>query len=91
MPLNSKSRQALKAKAHSLKPVILIGSNGLTDAVHKEIDRALHDHELIKVRIGTNDRELKIAIYEDICAVQHAEPVQLIGKIAVVYRKNKDY
>jgi RNA-binding protein len=90
MPLNPKSRQALKAKAHSLKPVILIGSNGLTDAVQKEIDIALNHHELIKVRISTNDRDAKRAIYAEICAVQQAEAVQLIGNIAVVYRKNKD-
>jgi RNA-binding protein len=90
MPLNSKSRQALKAKAHLLKPVILIGSNGLTDAVQKEIDIALNHHELIKVRISTNDRDAKRAIYAEICAVQQAEAVQLIGNIGVVYRKNKD-
>lgn len=90
MPLNPKSRQALKAKAHSLKPVILIGSNGLTDAVQKEIDIALNHHELIKVRISTNDRDAKRAIYAEICSVQQAEAVQLIGNIAVVYRKSKD-
>lgn len=90
MALTPKTRQALKAKAHKLKPVVLIGSNGLTDAVHKEIDRALHDHELIKVRIATTDRELKQAIYSEICAANHAEPVQLIGNMVVIFRKNKD-
>ena len=90
MALTPKTRQALKAKAHKLKPVVLIGSNGLTDAVHKEIDRALHDHELIKVRIATTDRELKQAIYSEISAANHAEPVQLIGNMVVIFRKNKD-
>lgn len=90
MALTPKTRQALKAKAHKLKPVVLIGSNGLTDAVHKEIDRALHDHELIKVRIATTDRELKQALYSEICATNHAEPVQLIGNMVVIFRKNKD-
>jgi len=90
MPLNPKSRQALKAKAHILKPIILIGNKGLTEAVQKEIDRALRDHELIKVRIATIDRDVKCAIYAEICAFQQAEAVQLIGNIAVVYRKNLD-
>jgi RNA-binding protein len=88
MSLTPKSRQALKAKAHVLKPFILIGSNGLTEAVQKEIDLALNHHELIKIRISTNDREAKRAIYAEICSVQKAEAVQLIGNVAVVYRKN---
>ncbi len=90
MALTSKIRQELKAKAHKLKPIVLLGSNGLTEAVHKEIDRALYDHELIKVKIATNDRELKKAIYNEICETNHAEPVQLIGNIVVIYRKNED-
>ena len=90
MSLTSKTRQALKAKAHQLKPIVLIGNQGLTDAVHKEIDRGLTDHELIKVKISTTDREVKHAIYEAICTINHAEPVQLIGNIIVIYRKNQD-
>lgn len=90
MPLNPKSRQALKAKAHSLKPVIMIGNNGLTPAVNKEIDRALNDHELIKVKIATEDREVKKALFQELCAENSAELVQQIGKIGVIYRKNKD-
>lgn len=88
MPLNPKSRQALKAKAHSLKPIILIGNNGLTPAVNKEIDRALHDHELIKIKIATEDREERKALFQALCAANEAELVQQIGKIGVVYRKN---
>lgn len=90
MPLNPKARQQLKARAHSLKPIILIGNNGLTDAVNKEIDRALHDHELIKVKIATEDREEKRAMFQELCAVNHAELVQQIGKIGVIYRKNEE-
>lgn len=90
MPLTPKGRQVLKAKAHALKPIILIGSKGLTDAVKKEINIALDDHELIKIRIPVEDREEKKAIVAEICESASAELVQLIGKIAVVYRKNKD-
>lgn len=86
MTLNAKQRQALKAKAHKLKPVVMIGNQGLTAAVNKEIDRALNDHELIKVRIGGEDRDERRACYEEICTTHSAEPVQLIGSIAVIYR-----
>lgn len=90
MALTPKTRQELKAKAHKLKPVVMIGNKGLTEAVHKEIDIALSHHELIKVRIATTDRELKEALYSEICATNQAEPVQLIGNTVVIYRKNKD-
>lgn len=90
MTLTPKARQQLKAKAHKLKPVVLIGNKGLTAAVKNEIDIALDDHELIKVRLSTNDREEKIAMAEEICESAKAELVQLIGKIGVIYRKNID-
>lgn len=89
MPLAPKTKQILKAKAHALKPVIMIGNNGLSDAVHKEINRALDDHELIKIRIGGEDRELRKQMLAEICEAHGAEAVQLIGGIGVVYRKNK--
>lgn len=85
----SKAKQQLKAKAHRLKPIVMIGSQGLTPAVHKEIARALDDHELIKIRISTEDRAEKQRIYQEICHKNDANPVQLIGHIAVVFRKNK--
>jgi RNA-binding protein len=90
MPLTPKIKQQLKAKAHKLKPVIMIGNNGLTDAVNKEIDRALLDHELIKIRILTNDRDLRRAIFNELCDVNRAELVQVIGSIGVIYRQNQD-
>ena len=88
MTLSPKSRQQLKAKAHSLKPVILIGNKGLSDAVKKEIDIALDFHELIKIRIPVADRELRREVFDEICQSSSAEPVQLIGNIGVIYRKN---
>ena len=88
MSLSPKSKQQLKAQAHKLKPVVLIGNNGLTDAVTKEIDRALTDHELIKIRIATNDRDLRRALFAELCEATQAELVQTIGMIGVVYRKS---
>ena len=90
MSLNPKSKQALKAKAHALKPIILIGAQGLTAAVNKEIDRALHDHELIKIRIHTEDREAKKTMFQQISLEAQADIVQIIGKVGVFYRKKSD-
>jgi RNA-binding protein len=88
--LTTKYKQQLKAKAHYLKPIILIGQHGLTEAVKKETDRALQDHELIKVRIRMEDREVRRALFTDICESLQAELVQLVGSIGVLYRKNED-
>lgn len=90
MPLNPKQRQQLKGKAHSLKPIVFIGHNGLTEAVNKEVDRALNDHELIKMRIAHDDRVVRRELYAEICKIHQAELVQQIGCIGVLYRKNPD-
>lgn len=89
MALTPKGRQILKARAHALKPVVLIGNHGLTEAVLKEIDRALFDHELIKVRIASNDRDERKAAFEAICEQTKAQIVQNIGNIGVLYRPSE--
>jgi len=88
MTLTTKTKQALKAKAHKLKPIILIGNKGLSDAVNKEIDRALYDHELIKIKVAGEDRDARRATMAAICDAQKAELVQQVGNIVVVYRKS---
>ncbi len=87
MSLTAKTKQQLKAKAHALHPLILMGNKGLSEAVKKEIDRALYDHELIKIRIAAEDRDLRRQLFAEICEQAQAELVQVIGKIAVVYKK----
>lgn len=82
-------KQQLKAKAHKLKPIVLIGSNGLTANVINEINRGLDDHELIKIRINASDREARHAMYAEICRVTEADPIQFIGGIGVLFRKRK--
>ena len=79
-------RQYLKALAHSRQPVVMIGSNGLTAAVLKEIELALSAHELIKIKAGHDDADARRAWMAEICAASGATPVQQIGKILVVYR-----
>ncbi len=91
MPLTTKFKQQLKARAHKLKPVILIGQLGLTPAVEKEIDRALNDHELIKIRIAEQDRDVRKQLFLQLCETTQAELVQVIGNIGVVYRRSLDH
>lgn len=79
-------RQHLKGLAQTLNPVVMIGNNGLTDAVIREIAINLDAHELIKVRVQGDDREARVAIYEKICDDLDAAQVQHIGKLLVLYR-----
>ena len=65
--LSPKQRQALKAQAHALKPVVMIGQNGLTDAVVRETDRALKAHELIKIRVRNDDRDERALFAQTFC------------------------
>jgi putative YhbY family RNA-binding protein len=89
--LSPARRSELRAQAHRLNPVVLIGDKGLTDEVLAEIERALKAHELIKVRAATDDRDARNVWMESICGKLGAHPVQQIGKMLVVYReKPKD-
>lgn len=86
--MDTQIRKKLRSKAHSLKPVIMIGQSGLTETVLAEINLALDHHELIKVRVRTADRESRKQITADICLQTEAALIQSIGQIAVLYRKN---
>ncbi|MBA6327895.1 ribosome assembly RNA-binding protein YhbY [Colwellia sp. MB02u-6] len=90
MNLNKKQIQYLKGLAHSLKPVVLLGNNGLTEAVVAEIDYALNHHELIKIKIPTEDRETKALIIEAICRETNSTKVQVIGKTLVIFRQTEE-
>ena len=90
LKLTPVERSALRAEAHALKPIVLIGEAGLTEAVMKEIDLGLDSHGLIKVRVFGDDREARIEMYERISAELEAAPVQHIGKLLVLYRPKKE-
>lgn len=80
------ARLALRSQAHHLDPVVLLGANGLTNAVLHEIDRALNDHELIKVRVPSDDREELESIYAEVAEKLGAARVQMIGKLLIFWR-----
>lgn len=84
--LTSQERSALRAAAHPLRPVVLIGDRGLTDSVLKEIDRALNSHGLIKVRAGGEDREARETLLAEICSALSCHAVHHLGKILILYR-----
>ena len=84
--LSSDERRHLKALAHPLNPVVMIGNNGLTDAVMREIAINLDAHELIKIRVYNDDREERDRYLHEICNQLEAAPVQHIGKLLVVWR-----
>lgn len=90
MSLTNKQKQFLKAKAHDLKPVILLGGNGLTEGVVAEIEVALNFHELIKIKVPTEDREEKNLIMDAIVRETKADKVQVIGKTLVLFRQSED-
>ena len=84
--LTPAERRDLRARAHHLHPIVMIGEAGLTPPVLHEIDLALKSHELIKVRVLGDDRNRRARIEADICAALAAAEVQTIGKMIVLYR-----
>lgn len=90
MKLSKKQIQFLKGEAHSLKPVVQLGANGFTEGVLAEIENALSVHELIKVKIPSEDREELQLYVEAIVRESKAEKVQLIGKTLVLYKQGEE-
>lgn len=90
LALTRDERLQLRARAHHLDPVVLLGAAGLTEAVVKETDRALTAHELIKVRIPGDDREERAVIGLQLADRLGAARVQVIGKLLVLFRPRPD-
>jgi RNA-binding protein len=86
LKISPAQRAELRSEAHALKPVVLIGAEGLTDAVLAEIGVHLEAHQLIKIRVFGDERDERVAIYERICDELGAAPVQHIGKLLVIWR-----
>ncbi len=82
---DNQTRKQFRAIGHKLNPVLII-SNGLSDNIAAELERALEDHELIKVRVNAGDRDEKQEILDAICTAHRAELIQLTGHIALFYR-----
>jgi RNA-binding protein len=84
--LSIQDRKSIRADAHHLDPVVMIGGDGLTPAVKKETDAALSAHGLIKVRVLGDDREARVAMYDELANSLNAAQIQHIGKLLVLWR-----
>jgi RNA-binding protein len=89
MTTSNEDKKHLRRLGHNLKPVVTIAGKGLTETVGAEIERALTDHELIKVKLAVGDREAKKAVVEEMCRSCSAEVVQSIGHVVLLFRKAK--
>lgn len=80
----------LRKLTHDLKPIIMLGQNGFTEAVLNELNNALDHHELVKIKLSAGDRDQRDEQIEDICKQTHSEQVQSIGKTVTIFRRNRD-
>ncbi|SEK33400.1 YhbY family RNA-binding protein [Nitrosovibrio tenuis] len=90
LALTSIVRRNLRVLAHSIRPVVWIGTAGLSESVMNELDQALKSHELIKIRVADCNWEARDAMLAEICQKLGASPVRHIGRILVVYRPKED-
>ena len=90
LDITAVQRRALRARAHALNPVVAISQNGLTESVLQEISRSLVSHELIKIRVFCDERELREQYLASICEQLDAAPIQHIGKLLVIWRPNPE-
>ncbi len=87
MSLTQEQKKQFKSIGHHLKPIVTIADNGLTEGVLAELDRALNDHELIKIQLRA-ERDDRKALIDQLCAQSSSLLIQSIGKVALIYRKN---
>ena len=90
MTLTDKQRRYLRGLAHDLQPVIMVGNSGLTEGVARETERALNDHELIKLKVRVGNREGRDEIVRQLAERTLSGVVQRIGHVAVLYRARAD-
>lgn len=88
--MSPEKRKQLKAQAHPLKPIVIIGQNGLSDNVLSEIDNALRHHQLVKIKHPALERKQRQELTDSICEAMQAEFVQSIGRILTIYRATQD-
>lgn len=88
MPLTKNQIKFLRARCHDLKAVIMMGQKGFTEEVLNELEIALKHHELVKIKLGIDDKDKRKQMIDDICEKSASEKIQSIGKTVSVYRQN---
>ena len=86
MSITQEQKKHFRTLGHKLNPLVTVASKGLTENLQLEVDRALEDHELIKVKFSISDRELKKQLIRELCTVVEAQIIQEIGHIVLIYR-----
>jgi RNA-binding protein len=90
MELSERQKKHLRRLAHPLSPIVMLGNAGLTDGVVNELDRALNDHELVKVSARVGERDARDQALATLAARTSAQLVQRVGHVGVFYRRRKD-
>lgn len=88
MTLSNEHKKHYRNIGHNLKPIVIIAGKGLSEGVIAELQRALEDHELIKIKIAIVDRDIRKELVQEVCNTLNATLVQEIGKVALIYRKS---
>jgi RNA-binding protein len=86
MSLTPEQKKQLRALGHRLNPIVTVAGKGLSENIQLEVDRALEDHELIKVKFAVADRDSKRQLIAQLCEIVEAQLIQQIGNIALLYR-----
>jgi len=88
MAITSEQKKAMRSIGHNLNPIVTIAGNGLSEGVLEELNRALDDHELIKVKLAIGERDIRAQVITSMVEATNAELVQTIGKVALIMRRN---
>ncbi len=86
MSITQEQKKHFRTLGHKLNPLVTVAGKGLTENLQLEVDRALEDHELIKVKFSISDRELKKQMIRELCNVVEAQIIQEIGHVVLIYR-----
>lgn len=86
MPLDQARKKQMRTIGHALKPVVTVSEKGLSEGVHAELERALDDHELIKVKLAVAEPAVRRELAAQLCSEHRAELVQQIGKVILIHR-----
>jgi len=89
MPISADRKKQFRSIGHKLNPIVTIAGKGLSEGVLLELNRALDDHELIKVKLGLTEREDRKEVVTALEALPNVEIIQEIGKVVILYRGNK--
>ena len=89
MPLTEQQKKRLRGLGHKLKPVITVGTGGLSDSLLEEFENSLEHHELMKVKVNTGDRDERDTTIRALCEYSGAQLIQRVGNIGLLFRKKK--